>query len=111
MVNRPVRAACARAGLSSGIPMKPAGAVERWLDKKGLAESYSCSVRSIENAMSAGLPHLRIFGRAKFRVSETDRWLFEKGYIERLDDGCTVVTGSCKWGGTAPTARPRHRRG
>jgi hypothetical protein len=52
---------------------------ERWLDKKGLAEHYSCSVRSVETAMAEGMPHAIIFGRPKFQPSATDPWLRGRG--------------------------------
>ena len=43
---------------------------EPWLDKRGLAEHLSCSVRSIQTALAEGLPHAVIFGRVKFQVSD-----------------------------------------
>lgn len=48
---------------------------EAWLDKRGIAEHFACSVRSIETAMSEGMPYAVIFGRAKFRPSEAEAWL------------------------------------
>jgi hypothetical protein len=49
--------------------------LEPWLDKKGIAEHFACSVRWIERRMEDGMPHAHIAGRAKFRVSEVGRWL------------------------------------
>lgn len=56
---------------------------ERWLDKRGLAEYLSCSVRSVETALSEGLPATRIFGRPKFKASEAEAWLEAHGYLQR----------------------------
>jgi hypothetical protein len=56
---------------------------DRWLDKRGLAEHLSCSVRSIEAAMKRGMPYAVIFGRAKFRASEVEAWLERHGDLER----------------------------
>ena len=68
---------------------------EPWLDRKKLADHYSCSVRSIELALADGMPHAVVFGRVKFKVSECEPWLEDRGIIERrVDHGCTVVTGS-----------------
>lgn len=58
-------------------------ALERWLDKRGLAEHLACSVRSIELAITRGMPHAVIFGRAKFRASEVEAWLERNGQLER----------------------------
>ena len=83
---------------------------EPWLDRMKLAAHYSCSVRSIELALAEGLPHAIVFGRAKFRISETEPWLERHGYIERrIPHGCTVVTNQ-SGAGTAPTA-PRPTTG
>jgi hypothetical protein len=60
---------------------------EPWLDKRGLAAHLSCSIRSIQTALAAGMPHATIFGRAKFRVSEVEPWLEQHGYLVRDDDG------------------------
>jgi hypothetical protein len=58
---------------------------EPWLDKRGLAQHLSCSVRSIEAARAEGMPSAVIFGRRKFRVSEVEHWLEEHGYLDRHD--------------------------
>jgi hypothetical protein len=56
---------------------------ERWCDKHGIAEHFSCGVRWIESRMEEGMPHTHIAGRAKFRVSEVEPWLDRHGFIER----------------------------
>ena len=83
---------------------------EPWLDRKKLAAHYSCSVRSIELALAEGMPHVIVFGRVKFQVSTVTPWLEEHGYFERrVDDGCSVVTGSTNGTATADTAPPHDR--
>jgi hypothetical protein len=57
--------------------------IEPWLDKRGLAEYLSCSLRSIETALAEGLPSTRIFGRPKFKPSEAEAWLEEHGHLIR----------------------------
>jgi hypothetical protein len=56
---------------------------EPWLDRKKLAEHYSCSVRKLEEAIAEGMPCAVIFGRKKFRVSDVEPWLEERGYLQR----------------------------
>jgi hypothetical protein len=57
--------------------------LERWLDKRGLAEHLACSVRWIERRISDGMPHTHIAGRAKFKASEVEPWLEAHGFIDR----------------------------
>ncbi|HTB49579.1 MAG TPA: hypothetical protein VK701_01245 [Solirubrobacteraceae bacterium] len=64
---------------------------EPWLDKRGLARHLSCSVKSIERAQVAGMPHAIIFGRIKFRASEAEAWLEEHGYLERPGAATTIT--------------------
>ena len=61
---------------------EPLTTLEPWLDKKRLADHFSCSTRSIENALAAGMPHARIFGRPKFQVSTVEPWLEQHGYLD-----------------------------
>jgi hypothetical protein len=65
-----------------------------WLDKRGIAEHFSCSVRSVEQALTEGMPHARIFGRVKFQVAEVEPWLEQNGHLQRC-------------GGTLPV--PEHK--
>jgi hypothetical protein len=57
--------------------------LERWLDKKGLAEYFGCSVRWIEARLADGMPSAMIAGRRKFRASECEEWLMRAGEIRR----------------------------
>jgi hypothetical protein len=56
--------------------------LNRWHDKHGLAEYFSCSVRWIEARMEEGLPHTYIAGRAKFKIAKSEAWLDSHGFIE-----------------------------
>jgi hypothetical protein len=85
-------------------------AAEPWLTKKELAKHYACGndgeggdARSIEGAVKEGMPHAVIFGRVKFRVSETDPWLEQHGYLRRNVTGNTLAPTS---NGAAPRERP-----
>jgi hypothetical protein len=82
---------------------------EPWLDRKRLADHYSCSVRSIELALAEGMPHAIAFGRVKFQVSKVEPWLWERGYLRATDSTTTVVTGSDNGTATADTAPPHDR--
>lgn len=64
--------------------------LEPWLDKRGLAAHLSCSVRSIEFAITDGMPHAIIFGRVKFQASEVESWLKHTGRLERRGDPAIV---------------------
>jgi hypothetical protein len=77
-----------------------------WLDKTAIAEHFACSTRSIEQAMAEGMPHSRIFGRAKFQIAECEPWLVEHGYLVlRGDRGMLDGTNKCP--GSAQTPRGR----
>lgn len=54
-----------------------------WLDKRGIAEYFGCSIRSINRRMAEGMPHATIFGKTKFKADECEAWLEEHGLIER----------------------------
>ncbi len=58
--------------------------LEPWLDKKGLGDYLACSERWIEERMAEGMPHVKIAGRIKFKASEIEPWLEEKGHMERV---------------------------
>jgi hypothetical protein len=80
---------------------------EPWLDKRGLADHLACSVRSIQTALTEGMPHAVIFGRCKFRVSEVEPWLEAHHYLVRHggDNGtATLVAGSTERAGGADNA-------
>ena len=54
-----------------------------WLDKRACAQHFGCSVRSIELAMTEGLPHAVIFGRIKFQTTDVEEWLERTGRLVR----------------------------
>ena len=57
-----------------------------WLDKRGIAEHFSCSTRSIEQAMAEGMPYAVAFGRPKFRPAECEAWATATGRLELAGD-------------------------
>lgn len=65
--------------------------MEPWLDKHGLAEHLSCSIRSIATAQAQGMPHAVIFGRVKYKVSQVEPWLEERGYLSRRGDAAQMT--------------------
>jgi hypothetical protein len=67
--------------MTTGLPT-----LEPWLDKRGLAEHLACGVRTIERALTQGMPHTIIYGRVKFRASEVDAWLERTGQLEHRGD-------------------------
>jgi hypothetical protein len=81
--------------------------LERWLDKRGLAEHLSCSVRSIQSALADGMPHAVIFGRVKFKVSEVEPWLEARGHIVRSNG--TLHADDDRPGGAENTPGPDTR--
>jgi hypothetical protein len=86
-----------------------APAPEPWLDKRGLAEHLSCSVRSIQTALAEGMPHAVIFGRVKFRVSEVEPWLEDHGHLVRPGGDVVRWTQMKERPGGAVTPRARTR--
>ena len=54
-----------------------------WLSKRDIAAHFGCSIRSIEYAVAAGLPHAIIFGRPKFQIPACEEWLEHNGQLER----------------------------
>ena len=52
---------------------------EPWLTKEAAAKHFGCSPRSLELAMHGGLPYRTIFGRPKFRASQVQAWVDDRG--------------------------------
>lgn len=66
----------------------PRSAPESYLSKQSLAAHYAMSVRWIELRIAEGLPVADYMDkRPRFRLSETDSWLRERGHLsaERPD--------------------------
>jgi hypothetical protein len=87
-------------------------ALEPWLDKRGLAQHLACSVRSVELAVAAGMPHAVIFGRVKFHASEAEAWLEQAGRLRRirrrLDPADNVGDHQTRPGSAVNTTGPGH---
>lgn len=57
--------------------------LEPWVDKKGLAQFFGCSVRWIESRIQEGMPSAIIAGKRKFRASECEEWLERMQHLRR----------------------------
>lgn len=55
-----------------------APAVESWVTKQQLAEHLLVTRRWIELQQHHGLPHLRMGGLNRYRISEVEAWLRER---------------------------------
>ncbi len=84
-------------------------AYEGWLDKRAAAQFWACSTRSIELAITEGMPHAIIFGRVKVRPSEAEPWLVEHGYLELRGERVYDAPRSANGAATATTAPPHDR--
>jgi hypothetical protein len=61
--------------------------LEPWLTKAALASHLGCGVRFLEYRMAEGLPFALIAGRVKFKVSEVEPWLEQRGHLTRGNRG------------------------
>jgi hypothetical protein len=84
---------------------------EPWLDRRALSRHLGCSVRSVELRLAEGMPAWRVMGRVKFKISEVEPWLEERGHMVRLDGPCDNVAGSANGAATADTAPPHDQGG
>lgn len=48
---------------------------EPWLSKRDLATYLGFSTRWVEYRIAEGMPHRRIGGRVRFRLTEVESWL------------------------------------
>jgi len=64
--------------------MKLAEKVAEILDKKSYAERWCFSVRTIDNFLRAGMPHLRVGERrVRIIVAEADAWMRQRFGTQR----------------------------
>jgi hypothetical protein len=82
----------------------PPPAVEGYLDKRDLADHLCMSPRWIDYRVKEGMPHKLLAGRPRFKASEVDVWLAERGHMvdsrENLNQSHTDANGA------APPQRP-----
>lgn len=52
---------------------------EPWLSKRQIAAHFGFSIRWVELRVHEGMPSQMIGGRRRFRVSECETWIFERG--------------------------------
>jgi Meiotically up-regulated gene 113 len=72
---------------------------EPWLDKRACAAHFGCSVRSIELAITEGMPHAVIFGRVKLQAAEVEAWLERRDRQTQGDDDRLVYFVQAESGG------------
>jgi hypothetical protein len=72
---------------------------EPWLDRKGAAQYWSCSVRTVDYWLKHGMPHERMVfpgGKSAPRIlpSQAEPWLIETGRLTNgLDLNQSNATG------------------
>lgn len=66
--------------------MSNVASLEKWLDKRELADHLGCSVRWIDYRLASGMPHSIIAGRVKMKVSVVEPWLEARGLISHKGD-------------------------
>jgi hypothetical protein len=80
---------------------------EPWLDRRQLAGYLSVSVRQVDYWRDDGMPEWLLGGRAKFKISEVERWLAGRGLLRRVRAADTVAPTI--EAGAAPRERPAPR--
>ena len=61
--------------------------LERWLDEAELVDHFAGAFRSrwLRYRRAEGLPHWRVGGKVRYRLSEVVAWLEEHGHVERRE--------------------------
>ena len=59
------------------MPLRPGS--EPWLSKRQVAGHFGYSIRWIELRVREGMPSQMIGGQRKFRLTECELWLTERG--------------------------------
>lgn len=59
------------------MPLRPGS--EPWLSKRQIAAHFGFSTRWVELRVRDGMPSQMIGGHRRFRVSECETWVLEKG--------------------------------
>jgi hypothetical protein len=77
------QAAPAKSQLHFDYLSNPPESIEPLINKKALAEHYGLSIRTINYAMTLGLPTVPVGGRVRFRFREVQQW-FEKNGCRRF---------------------------
>lgn len=61
------------------MPLRPGS--EPWLSKRQVAGHFGYSTRWVELRVKDGMPSQMIGGHRKFRLSECELWLLERGAV------------------------------
>ena len=59
------------------MPLRPGS--EPWLSKRQIADHFGYSTRWVELRVKDGMPSQMIGGHRRFRLSECEQWLLERG--------------------------------
>lgn len=59
------------------LPLRPGA--EPWVSKKQLAGHFGYSIRWVELRVREGMPSQMIGGQRRFRISECESWVMERG--------------------------------
>jgi hypothetical protein len=59
------------------MPLRPGS--EPWLSKRQIAAHFGFSTRWVELRVREGMPSEVFSGRRRFRVTECEQWLLERG--------------------------------
>jgi hypothetical protein len=60
------------------LPLVDSSTPEPWVTKRQLADHLGVTPRWIELQQHLGLPHLRMGGINRYRISEVETWLHER---------------------------------
>jgi excisionase family DNA binding protein len=67
------------AAIAERVAMLVAAREERWFTQKELAAHLGCSARTILNYQRAGMPHLMVGTKPRFKASACEAWLTARG--------------------------------
>jgi integrase len=77
------------AAIAERVAMLVAAREERWFTQKELAAHLGCSARTILNYQRAGMPHLMVGTKPRFKASACEAWLTARGAVGRLQQSLT----------------------
>ncbi len=74
-----------------GNPLTATEVRPRYTDKHGIAGMLDMSVRSVDNLLAEGMPHIKLTARCiRFDVDEVRAWLKERFGTRRLGRSATT---------------------
>lgn len=67
-------------GALVAFPAERMGAREPWITRQQIAAELGMSVRWIDYRIAEGMPSRKLRGARRFRLSEVEAWLRQKGW-------------------------------